>query len=432
MTPIRSLHIEAIDALEILDSRGQPTLSVRVHLSDDTVASAAVPAGLSTGAHEAVERRDGDAARYGGRGVRQAVAGVVNEIAPLLRGADPREQATIDRRLVELDGTPDKSHLGANAVLGTSLAVARAAARSLRLPLYRHLGGPEAVCLPVPMINILNGGQHAPGGPDFQEFMIVPTGAPSFAEALRYAAEIFAELRHLLGLRGQPTTVGDEGGFAPRLSDDEEACKLILDAISAAGYRPGFDVMLAIDAAANAFGSHGRYHRRRGSGKLLDSAGMVALYERWAERYPLIAIEDGLAEDDWEGFRLLTARLGGRLLVVGDDILVTNPRIIARAIDQRTCNAALIKPNQIGTLTETLESVRLCREAGWDFVISHRSGETGDAFIADLAVALGGGWIKAGSVCRGERLAKYNRLLEIEHELGAQARFGVKAAAEAR
>lgn len=415
--------IDAISATEILDSRGNPTVAVRLALSNGVVACASVPSGASTGEYEAVELRDGDPRRYQGKGVLKAVAHVNEIIAPALRGADPFDQAAIDRRLIDLDGTSNKSRLGANAILGVSQAVARAAARARGMPLYAYLALGE-IRVPMPMINIMNGGKHADSGMDFQEFMIVPVGAPSFAEALRYAAETFHVLKGLLQKRGLATAVGDEGGFAPALDGNAAACDLIVEAIAAAGYRPGTDIALALDPAASSFYADGRYRLERSGQGALTAAQMTDLYQDWLQRYPIISLEDGLAEHDWAGFREQTARLGDRIQIVGDDILVTNTRFIERAIAERTCNAALIKPNQIGTVTETIAAIELCREAGWGYVISHRSGETDDTFIADFAVAMGGGQIKAGSVSRGERIAKYNRLLAIEHELGASAIFG--------
>ncbi len=417
-------QIQSIRALEILDSRGFPTLRVTVRLEDGTVGCASVPSGASTGEHEAVELRDGDARRYGGKGVLKAVGNVNETIAPRLIGLDPAGQAGIDRLLCELDGTPNKSKLGANAMLGVSQAVARAAAEAHRLPLYAYLGGAGVHCLPVPMMNVLNGGKHADSSLDFQEFMIVPRGAPSFAEAMRYGSETFQALKKLLHDRGLTTAVGDEGGFAPALASNEEACELIVAAIERAGYQPGRDIAIALDPAASSFYEGGQYCLRRSRQGEKTSAQMIALYRRWVERYPIVSIEDGLAENDWAGFSTMTAELGGRIQIVGDDILVTNPQFIRRGIAERTCNAALIKLNQIGTVSETIEAIELCRQAGWGFVVSHRSGETEDSFIADFAVAMGGGQIKTGSACRSERMAKYNRLLEIEQELGRGASFG--------
>jgi enolase len=415
--------IAAVRALEILDSRGNPTVRVRVDLACGIGASASVPSGASTGSNEAVELRDGDKVRYGGRGVRRAVAAVNEAIAPGLVGRDPARQAEIDRHLIALDGTPDKGRLGANALLGVSMAVARAAAAAVGLPLYTYLGGAGARRLPVPMMNVLNGGRHADTNVDFQEFMIVPLGASRFGEALRWGAETFQALKALLKARGYATAVGDEGGFAPDLKSNEEACELLVAAIAAAGYRPGRDIALALDPAASEFHQGGVYDlAKSGQGKK-TSAEMTALYEDWLGRFPIVSIEDGLAETDWAGFREQTLRLGGRVQLVGDDLYVTNPRFIRRGIAEKTTNAVLIKLNQIGTVTETMDAIALCREAGWGFVVSHRSGETEDPFIADFAVAMGGGQIKCGSLSRSDRTAKYNRLLEIEDELGGGAVF---------
>jgi enolase len=383
-----------------------------------------VPSGASTGANEAFELRDADPARYGGKGVRGAVDNVRRRIGPALLGADPRAQSEVDMTIIALDGSPNKTELGANAILGVSQAVACAAAQACRLPLYAYLGGVGAVHLPVPMMNVLNGGKHADSGLDFQEFMIVPLGAPNFSEALRYGAETFHALRTLLTRRGYSTNVGDEGGFAPQLKSNEEACDLIVEAIDAAGYRPGIDISIALDPAANSFYVDGVYRLSRSGQGDLTSDDMLALYTHWVDTYPVISIEDGHAEDDWAGFKKMTAKLGSRIQIVGDDNLVTNPRIIAGAISDGTCNAALIKLNQIGTVSEAMAAVQLCRNAGWGTVISHRSGETEDSFMADFAVAMGGGQMKSGSLCRSERMAKYNRLLEIENELGRAARFG--------
>jgi enolase len=417
-------RIHSVRAREILDSRGSPTIAVEVVLEDGTKASAAVPSGASTGENEAVEKRDGDLHRYGGRGVLKAVGIVSDVIAPCLKGLDPREQARIDKIMIDLDATPNKSELGANAILGVSQAVARVAAASRGLPLYAYLGGVGAKHLPVPMMNVINGGKHADSGLDFQEFMIMPRGAPTFGEALRYGVETFQALKTLLHEKGLSTAVGDEGGFAPRLSSNEEACELIVTAIERAGYRPVNDIAIALDPAATSFFHDGKY-RLTGSGRGEKSAAdMISLYAEWKQRFPIVSIEDGLAENDWKGFRELTAALGANTQIVGDDILVTNPIYIRRGIANQTCNAALIKLNQIGTVTETTDAIQLCRDAGWGFIISHRSGETEDAFIADFAVAMNGGQIKTGSLCRSERIAKYNRLLAIEEELGSSAVFG--------
>ena len=416
--------IKTVRALEILDSRGNPTIRVQVQLESGVVASASVPSGASTGENEALELRDGDKKRYGGKGVLKAVANVNQIIAPKLVEMDPARQAEIDRLMIELDGTPTKAKLGANAILGVSMAIARAAAMSADLPLYAYLGGPGAVRLPVPMMNILNGGKHADNSVDFQEFMVMPVGAPSFAEALRYGAETFHALRGILHKKGYATSVGDEGGFAPTLKSNDEACEVIIQAIKAAGYKPGKDVAIALDPAASSFYEGGAYVlAKSGQGKK-TSAEMTALYRSWIEKYPIVSLEDGLAENDWAGFREHTAVLGGKIQIVGDDIYVTNTQFIARGIQERSTNAVLIKLNQIGTVTETIQAIEMCRKAGWGYVISHRSGETEDAFIADFAVAMGGGQIKTGSACRSERIAKYNRLIEIEAELGKNAVFG--------
>jgi enolase len=416
--------IQAVRALEILDSRGNPTLRVAVTLAGGARATSSVPSGASTGENEAVELRDGDPRRFGGKGVLAAVRHVNEIIGPAVTGMDATRQAEIDRTMIALDGTPNKARLGANAILGVSQACARAAATALRLPLYEHLGGAAAACVPMPMFNVLNGGKHADSSLDFQEFMIVPVGAGSFREAFRHAAETFQALKEILHRGGQPTGVGDEGGFAPKLRGNAEACELIVEAIEAAGYRAGADIAIALDPAATSFFENGKYRLARSGEGDKTSAELTELYSDWIRKYPIVSIEDGLAENDWEGFRAHTAALGDEVQIVGDDIFVTNTRFISRGIRERTCNAALIKLNQIGTVTETIEAVDVCRNAGWSFVISHRSGETEDTFMADFAVAMGGGQVKAGSVCRGERVAKYNRLLEIEQELGRAARFG--------
>jgi enolase len=418
-----SNRIKSVRALEILDSRGYPTLRVFIGLDSGRVLAASVPSGASTGMHEAVELRDGDMTRYGGKGVLKAVSHVNERIAPPLIGLDPTSQAAIDRLLQDLDGTPTKSNLGANAILGVSMTVARAGAEVAGLPLYVYLGDSNSVRLPIPMMNIVNGGRHADNTLDFQEFMVMPVGAPTFAEALRYGTETFHALKLMLKAKRYSTAVGDEGGFAPTLKSNEEACELIVDAIQAAGYRPGLDIAIALDPAATSFFDGARYDLSKSGSGVKTSAEMTALYQRWIQRYPIVSIEDGLAETDWEGFRDQTAILGSRAQIVGDDIYVTNPRFLTRGIQERTTNAALIKLNQIGTVTEAIEAVALCRKAGWNFVVSHRSGETEDPFMADFAVAMGGGQIKAGSACRSERIAKYNRLLEIEAELGTAARF---------
>ncbi|MFB1486143.1 MULTISPECIES: phosphopyruvate hydratase [unclassified Thiocapsa] len=420
MTP----RIQSIDALEILDSRGNPTVRVNVRLDNGILAASSVPSGASTGENEAVELRDGDADRYGGKGVRKAVANVNELIAPALIGADPREQAKIDHTMLELDGTENKAKLGANAILGVSQAVARVAAAACNLPLYAYLGGAGAVRLPVPMMNVLNGGKHADSGMDFQEFMVFPVGAPTFAEALRYGTETFHALHRLLQSKGYATSVGDEGGFAPKLKSNEEACDLIVKAILAAGYEPGEDIAIALDPAASSFYEDGKYRLSRSGQGEKTATEMTALFKDWVTEYPIVSIEDSHNENDWEGFKGITAALGDKVQIVGDDLLVTNTKFIARAVEEQACNAVLIKLNQIGTVTETIAAIDLCRKAGWGYVISHRSGETEDSFMADFAVAMGGGQIKTGSACRSERIAKYNRLLEIERELGSAAVLG--------
>jgi len=416
-------RIERVKAREILDSRGNPTVEVEVFLEDGSWGRAAVPSGASTGAYEALELRDGDKARYGGKGVLKAVENVEKVIAPKIKGMCALDQRAIDRLLLELDGTPSKSKLGANAILGVSLAVAWAAADYLGLPLYRYLGGLNACIIPVPFMNILNGGKHAHDSTDLQEFMIVPAGAPCFAEALRWGAEIYHSLKSVLASKGYSTNVGDEGGFAPSLKANEEAVELVLEAIQKAGYKPGEEVFLALDPAASEFYEDGRYILRK-ERRTLSSEEMVEFYAGWVEKYPIISIEDGLSEDDWEGWKLLASRLGDKIQLVGDDLFVTNVERIKKGIELGLANAVLIKPNQIGTLTETLEALALARYAGWGAMISHRSGETEDVTIAHLAVAVGTGQIKTGAPCRSERVAKYNELLRIEEELGLSSRFG--------
>ncbi len=418
-----SIQIVSLRAMEILDSRGNPTLRAYIALNNGVTASASVPSGASTGENEAVELRDGNKTRYRGQGVLKAVENVNQVIAPQLIGQNPTHQAEIDRLLINLDGTPNKGKLGANAILGVSMAVARAAALSCGLPLYAYLGGPGAVRLPMPQMNVINGGKHADNSIDLQEFMIMPIGAPTFREALRFCSETFHALKAILKKKGYATSVGDEGGFAPDLKSNHEACEVILDAIAAAGYQPGRHLAIALDPAASSFFTEGLYNlSKSGQGKK-TSRQMIDLYKDWAEKYPILSIEDGLAENDWQGFKDLTSALGNKIQIVGDDLYVTNTRFIARGIAEKATNAVLIKLNQIGTVTETMEAIHLCRQAGWSFVISHRSGETEDPFIADFAVAMGGGQLKSGSVCRSERIAKYNRLLEIETELGPAAVF---------
>ncbi len=416
--------ITRVNALEILDSRGNPTVRVHVALDDGTVAVSSVPSGASTGENEAVELRDGDKTRYGGKGVLKAVENVVKTLGPAVIGRNPERQAEIDGVMLALDGTKTKAKLGANAILGVSMAVARAAAQSANLPLYAYLGGVGATRLPVPMMNIVNGGKHAENSVDFQEFMVMPVGAPTFAEALRYGAETFHALAKLLKGKGYATSVGDEGGFAPNLGSNEEACELIVKAIEAAGYKPGKDVTIALDPAASSFYAGGAYDLAKSKGGRKSSDEMIALYQKWIDAFPIVSIEDGLDENDWAGFARQTAAQGSRIQIVGDDIFVTNPSFIARGVKEKTANAVLIKLNQIGTVTETIQAIALCRKAGWNYVVSHRSGETEDSFLADFTVAMGGGQIKTGSASRSERIAKYNRLLEIEVELGAAAEFG--------
>ena len=417
------IAITSIEALEILDSRGNPTVEVEVKLSDGASGRAAIPSGASTGSREAVELRDGDRAYYGGRGVQKAVRNVNEVIAPGLLGTGPLDQAALDRKLCELDGTENKARLGANAILGVSLATARAVAAERKLPLYRHLNDQPTYTLPVPMFNVLNGGAHADTSVDLQEFMIAPVGAPNFRTALRMGAETYHALKAVLKKKGYGTAVGDEGGFAPNLKANVEAVELILQAIDSAGFRAGTDIVLALDPAGSSFFEDGAYVFRKSDGSRRTAAEMVDYYTDWVRQYPIASIEDGLAEGDWEGWTLLTEKLGATIQLVGDDIFVTNPKIIRQAVARGVANAALIKLNQIGTLTETLEAIAEARSGGYGLVISHRSGETSDDFIADFAVATGAGQIKTGAPCRGERVAKYNRLARIEHELGTAARF---------
>lgn len=414
--------IAAVHAREILDSRGTPTVEVEVRLEDGTRARAAVPSGASTGTHEAHELRDGDPRRYGGKGVRKAVENVNTHIAAAVKGRAASDQEGLDRLLIELDGTPNKSRLGANAVLGVSLAAAHAAARSRGQPLYRYLGGASADLLPLPLFNVLNGGKHAEKSTDFQEFMLAPIGLPTYSEALRAGAEVYQALKRILSGRGLSTNVGDEGGFAPSLPDNVAAVQLLIEAIEAAGYRPGEDVALALDPATSELYKDGRY-TLASEGRSLTSAELVDLWADWCSKYPIVSIEDGLAEDDWDGWQLLTERLGGKVQLVGDDLLVTNLARLDRAIERRAANAILVKVNQIGSLSEAAAATRRALSVGWGAVLSHRSAETDDTTIADLAVALGAGQIKAGAPARGERVAKYNRLLQIEEELGPRARY---------
>ena len=417
MTAIVDIH-----ARQILDSRGNPTVEVDVRLESGAFGRAAVPSGASTGAHEAVELRDGDKNRYGGKGVLKAVEAVNGEIFDVLSGLEAEDQIKIDRTMIDLDGTPNKSRLGANAILGVSLAVAKAAAADAGLPLYRYVGGTSARLLPIPMMNIVNGGAHADNPIDLQEFMIMPVAAQSVAEAIRIGAEVFHALRKKLKDAGHNTNVGDEGGFAPNLASADAALGFITQAIEDAGYKPGDDVVLALDAASTEFFKDGKYHLE-GEGRTLDAEGMVKFYEDLVGRYPIVSIEDGMAEDDWVGWKALTEAIGGKVQLVGDDLFVTNPKRLAEGIRQDVANAILVKVNQIGTLTETLEAVEMAHKAGYRAVMSHRSGETEDATIADLAVATNCGQIKTGSLARSDRLAKYNQLIRIEEELGMAARF---------
>jgi len=430
---IEMTGILAVHAREILDSRGNPTVEVEVELEGGTVGRAAVPSGASTGEFEAVELRDGDKKRYLGKGVMKAVKNVNDVIASALAGMDARDQREIDMKMIEMDGTENKSKLGANAILGVSMAVAHAAAAASALPLYRYIGGIGARTLPVPMMNILNGGKHADNSIDLQEFMVMPVGAKSFREALRMGAEVFHSLKKVLQKRGCNTAVGDEGGFAPDVDSNEEAIRVIIEAIEAAGYEPGKDVAIALDPAASSFyGEDAKGKGIKAPGKYvlasekrhLSSAEMVDYYADLCARYPIRSLEDGLAEDDWDGWRLLTERLGGKIQIVGDDLFVTNTARLARGIRERSANSILIKLNQIGTITETIEAIEMAHRHGWTTVVSHRSGETEDTTIADLSVAMNTGQIKTGSVCRSERVCKYNQLLRIEEELGAAAVFG--------
>jgi enolase len=422
-------EIASVRAREILDSRGNPTVEVEVELESGAVGRAAVPSGASTGVHEAVELRDQVPQRYGGKGVQKAVANVQEQLAPAVVGMDALDQAAVDQRMVALDGTPNKGKLGANAILGVSMATAQAAASALGLPLYRYVGGLNARTLPLPLMNILNGGAHADTRVDIQEFMVVPLGAPTFAEALRWGAEVFHALKKSLKARKLNTAVGDEGGYAPDLPTNEEALKLILEAITAAGYRPGEQIALALDPAASEFfDTKTRRYRLKGEGKEYDGAAMVGYYQELCTRYPIVSIEDGMAEDDWDGWAQLTRALGSKVQLVGDDIFVTNPERLAKGIAQGVGNSLLVKVNQIGTLTETFDAVRMAHRAGYTTVMSHRSGETEDVTIADLAVALDTGQIKTGSASRSDRVAKYNQLLRIEEQLGPAARFAGRSA----
>lgn len=415
-------EIEQVKAREILDSRGNPTVEVDIVVGCGSVGRAAVPSGASTGTREALELRDKDSGRYGGKGVATAVSNVNNEIAPAILGMDAADQSALDRKMIEMDGTPNKSRLGANAILGVSMAAARAAATCIGMDLYRYLGGVNARYLPIPMMNVINGGAHAANNLDIQEFMIVPFGAANIAEATRMGAEIFHVLKKVLKEKGLNTAVGDEGGFAPDLGSNEEALKFIMDAIKSAGYEPGRQVGLALDCAASEFFDNGKYNLKS-EGRTLSASEMVDYYDGLVQKYPVLSIEDGLAEQDWDGWSLMTDRLGGAIQIVGDDIFVTNPGILQKGIEEGVGNSILIKLNQIGTVTETLDAIELARQEGYTTVISHRSGETEDTFISDLAVGVNAGQIKTGSMSRTDRIAKYNQLIRIEEELGASARF---------
>ena len=419
--------IKGIRGRQILDSRGNPTVEVEVELADGAVGRAAVPSGASTGSHEAVELRDGDPSQFQGKSVLKAIANIEEKIAPAVSGMSALDQAAVDKRIIELDGTPNKSKLGANAILGVSLAVAHAAANSQGMPLYRYLGGEDAHVLPVPMMNILNGGRHAGDSVDLQEFMVMPVGASSFAQALQMGAEVYQSLKKVLKVRGANTSVGDEGGFAPSLATNREAVEVIMAAIEEAGYRAGEQCFIALDPASSEFYDNGRYILAK-EGVSFTSAEMVDYYSELVSAYPIISIEDGMAEDDWEGWRLLNDKLGSKIQIVGDDLYTTNRERLSRGIAEQSSNSILIKLNQIGTLTETLAVIEMAKKAGWTSVISHRSGETEDATISDLAVAMNTGQIKAGAPCRSERVAKYNRLLRIEEELGDKARYAGKEA----
>ena len=419
--------IERVHAREVIDSRGNPTVEAEVHLAGGVIGRAIVPSGASTGAREAIELRDGDKSRYLGKGVTRAVANVNGEINDAIKGMSVHALADIDNKMIELDGTENKSRLGANAILAVSLAAAQAGALERGEPLFSYLGGDDAVTLPVPMMNIINGGEHADNSIDMQEFMIIPAGAPSFSEALRYGVEVFHALKKVLAARGLSTAVGDEGGFAPDLPSNEAAIEAIMEAIEKAGYTPGKDVFLGLDAASSEYIKDGKYVLT-GENRTLDAAGMVDLLAEWVEKYPILSIEDGMAEDDWDGWALLTERLGGKCQLVGDDLFVTNEKILREGIERKIANSMLVKVNQIGTLTETLAAMRLAQENGYTNVVSHRSGETEDTTIADLAVATNAGQIKTGSLSRSDRIAKYNQLLRIEERLGDKARFPGRAA----
>jgi enolase len=422
------MQIKAVSGLEVLDSRGNPTVEATVRLEDGTEASAIVPSGASTGEREAMELRDHDPMRFGGKGVRTAVTNIESKIAPAIVGMDVTKQELVDHKMIDLDGTTNKSNLGANAILAVSLAVAHAAAKSAKLPLYRYLGGADATVLPVPCMNVINGGKHADNNVDFQEFMIAPHHAPSFADAIRMGMETFHALKSVLQSKGYVTSVGDEGGFAPNLKSNVEAVEVILEAIVHAGFRPGEDISLCLDPATSEMWDSGKYLFFKSDISHKYPEEMVELWDLWAKQYPIVLLEDGMAENDWEGWRLLTGKLGKSVELVGDDLFCTNPSILLKGIDQHVANAILIKLNQIGTLTETLETIALAKESGYRCFISHRSGETEDTTIADLTVAVGAGHLKTGSGCRSERVAKFNRLLRIEKELGSAAQFAGKEA----
>ncbi len=418
----RDSRIADVKAREIIDSRGNPTVEVEVVTESGRSGLAAVPSGASTGAYEAVELRDDDRSRFGGKGVLKAVHNITERIGPEIRGMSVLQQAVVDGLLLQIDGTPNKSKLGANALLGVSMAVAKAAAALLGIPLYRYLGGANATLLPVPMLNVFNGGKHAVGSTDFQEYMIVPVGAGTFSQGLRMSCEVYQTLKSVLHSKGLSTTVGDEGGFAPAVSSNREAVELILEAVSLAGFEPGEDFVLALDPAASSFFKDGKYMLER-DGQTLSGTGMVELYAKWVSDYPILSIEDGLEEEEWDSWRMLTARIGKRVQIVGDDLYVTNLERLEKGIELKASNSILIKVNQIGTLTETMAVVERAKKEGWTAVVSHRSGETEDTIIADLAVATNAGFIKTGAPCRGERVAKYNQLLRIEENLGASARY---------
>lgn len=417
-----------IVAREILDSRGNPTVECDVYLESGTMARAAVPSGASTGIREAIELRDGDKKRYGGKGVLKAVENVNGEIADAILGSEASDQAFIDRTMIELDGTENKGRLGANAILAVSMAVARAAAEESGLPLFRYFGGMGAVQMPVPMMNVINGGAHANNNLDLQEFMIIPVGAPSFKEALRYGAETFHTLKKIINSRGMSTAVGDEGGFAPKCESHEEAIELILEAVKQAGFEPGKDIMIGLDCASSEFFDNGKYVMKKSGGKAMTAEEWAGVLEGWINKYPIISIEDGMAEGDWEGWKMLTEKLGDRVQLVGDDLFVTNPKILKEGIEKGVANSILIKVNQIGTLTETFEAIEMAKRAGYTAVVSHRSGETEDSTIADIAVGLNAGQIKTGSMSRSDRMAKYNQLLRIEERLGDCAVYPGKSA----